>query len=50
MLLAADNAALLGLHQVLLGQAAARVLGRSVKYLRFRADGCNLASGHLLYI
>ena len=50
MLLAADNTALLGLHQILLSETAAGVLGRSVKYLRFRADGCNLASGHLLYI
>ena len=48
MLLAADNTALLGLHQILLCEAAAGVLGRSVKYLRLGAYGYNLASGHLL--
>ena len=39
VLLAADNAPLLGLHEVLLGEAAAGVLGGSVVDLGLGADG-----------
>ena len=43
MLLAADDATLLGLHQVLLGQPTGSVLGRAVVDLGLCAD-CPLAS------
>ncbi len=46
MLLAADDATLLGLHQILLGQATGRMLCRSVVDLGLRADRGDLATAH----
>ena len=48
MLLAAHNAPRLGLHEILLCQATAGVLGRSVEYLGLGA-GCDLMVCHGVY-
>lgn len=46
VLAAADNAALLGLHQILLGQATGSVLGRSVVNLGLGSNGGYLGASH----
>ena len=45
MLLAADNAPLLRLHEILARQATARVLGRAVENLRLCSDRGHLTCG-----
>ncbi len=44
MLLLGDDAALAGLHQILLGEATGSVLGRSVPDLRLGASRHHLAA------
>ncbi len=46
VLAAADDATLLGLHQILLGQATGSVLGRSMVYLGLGSNGGYLGTSH----
>jgi len=48
VLLLGNDAALLGLHQVLLGQATGSVLGRAVPHLRLGANSGHLAAHHVV--
>jgi hypothetical protein len=48
VLLLGNDATLLGLHQVLLGQATGSVLGRAVPHLRLGANSGHLAAHHVV--